>query len=45
MTLVDWGIATLVAASILILEEVRKLGLALLGAFTRARRLPSRAPL
>ena len=45
MTLVDWGIATSVAASILILEEVRKLSLALLGAFARARRLPSRASL
>ena len=37
MTLADWGIATGVAASVLILEEGRKLGLAVL------RRLRRRA--
>jgi P-type Ca2+ transporter type 2C len=35
MTLADWGIATGVAASVLLLEEGRKLGLAALGRFRR----------
>ena len=36
MTLADWGIATGVAASVLILEEGRKLGFAVLAALPLA---------
>ncbi len=36
MVLADWGIATGVAASVLILEEGRKLGIALIGRYLRS---------
>jgi hypothetical protein len=35
ITLADWGIATAVAASVLIFEEGRKLGLAVLGGLSQ----------